>query len=179
MKFWSGWFVICGAALLAGCATEPTYPEPDPAVVQSCAETSDYDRNLAVKAANTLLADAKVHNAALGFALSEGVNDPATHIRPTVKQPPMVSFPRCATARGIEGRCEIYFNVLADGTPDQITPVCSHRAFAREAQRAVTKAVYAPATVDGTPVEYHGIIRPIRFELEDSYISASTDVDTE
>lgn len=179
MKFRSGWLVICGAALLASCASEPTYPEPDPAVAQSCAETSDYDRNLAIEAANKVLADAKGHNAALGFAVSESANDPATHTRPVVKQPPMVSFPPCATARGIEGRCEIYFNVLADGTPDQITPVCSHRAFAREAQRAVTKAIYTPATVNGVPVEYHGIVRPIRFELEDSYNSASTDADTE
>ena len=176
MKFRIGLLITIGAAMLAGCATE-TYSEPDPAVVQSCAETSEYDRNIAVKAADALIADAKVHNAALGFASFENDADPATHTRARVIRPPQVSFPACATARGIEGRCEIYFNVLADGTPGQITPVCTHRAFARAAERAVTRAAYAPATVNGEAVEYRGMVRPIRFKLEDSYNPASTDAD--
>ena len=178
MKFRIGLLITIGTAVLAGCATE-TYSEPDLAVVQSCAETSEYDRNIAVKAADALIADAKIHNTALGFAEFGDQAEPESLVRPRIIWPPIVNFPTCAASVGVEGHCEIYFNVLANGKPDQITPVCTHRTFSREAERAIRSGLYAPATVDGQAVEYRGIVQPIRFKLEDSYNPASTDADAQ
>lgn len=170
---------LISAITLVSCATEPTYHVPDPAVAQSCAETSDYDRNLAVKAADALMADAKVHNAALGFVPFEDGIEPETQTRPRIIQPPQVSFPACAASRGIGGKCEVYFNLSDTGTPVQITPVCTHRVFAREAERAFARARFAPATLRGQAAEFRGIMQPLTFKLDDAFVSASSETKTE
>ena len=91
---------------------------------------------------------------------------PPSHSRPRPLQAPRPTTPYCAVKYGLSGTCEVIFDVSAEGIPINLDPFCSDSIFNKEVVRAVSAVRFAPATIDGVPVEYPGVIYPINFEIQ-------------
>ncbi|MGD2133976.1 MAG: TonB family protein [Maricaulaceae bacterium] len=87
--------------------------------------------------------------------------------QPLVRIPPQ--YPQRAAERGLEGSCDLTFDILPDGTIDggSIQADCTSSLFSREATRAVERWRYAPRIVDGQPVIRRGWRTTLEFTLED------------
>lgn len=81
--------------------------------------------------------------------------------------PPAPVYPRDAAARGLEGSCDVTFNVSIRGEPFDIQATCSDRAFVRSAEQAVSRVRFAPKIVRGQPMERHNVVYPIEYGLND------------
>ncbi|MEO0549923.1 MAG: TonB family protein [Pseudomonadota bacterium] len=81
--------------------------------------------------------------------------------------PPIVVYPPRAIDRGIEGTCEVMFDVSLQGQPFNVKPACTDRVFEREAKRAIEKVSFMPHIRDGQPVERRAVVYPIEFKLDD------------
>ena len=82
-------------------------------------------------------------------------------------RPPTPSFPQRAAERGIEGSCEVRFDVDTKGFPYNIEADCTDRIFVREATRAVSKVQFAPKIVRGQAAERRNVVYPLEFKLSD------------
>lgn len=80
--------------------------------------------------------------------------------------PPQLSYPQRAAERGIEGSCEVRFNVNGRGEPYDVQADCSDSVFRREAERAVSRVRFAPKIVRGQAVERRNVVYPIEFGLD-------------
>ncbi|MEO0817711.1 MAG: TonB family protein [Pseudomonadota bacterium] len=80
--------------------------------------------------------------------------------------PPVAQFPRRMAERGVEGQCDVRFNVNARGEPVDIDADCTDAGFARAAEQAVARVRFAPKIVRGQAVERRNVIYPIEFTLE-------------
>ena len=78
-------------------------------------------------------------------------------------RPPVVTYPRRAQERGIEGSCEVRFNVDVRGKPYAVEATCTDSVFKDEAERAVGRAEFAPKIVRGQAVERRNVVYPVRF----------------
>jgi len=80
--------------------------------------------------------------------------------------PPVVQYPRRAAERGIEGSCEVRFDVNAQGEPFNVQADCSDSVFKREAERAVSRVRFAPKIVRGQALERRNVVYPMEFGLD-------------
>ena len=80
--------------------------------------------------------------------------------------PPVAEFPVRMAERGIEGRCEVRFNVNARGEPVDLDADCTHSGFVRAAQQAVSRVRFAPKIVRGQPVERRNVVYPLEFRFD-------------
>ncbi|HPF22287.1 MAG TPA: TonB family protein [Hyphomonas sp.] len=81
-------------------------------------------------------------------------------------RPPTPSYPQRAAERGIEGTCEVRFNVDTRGRPYDINATCSDPVFKSEAERAVGKVEFAPKIVRGKAAERKNVVYPLEFKLQ-------------
>tara|TARA_Y100000052_G_scaffold26925_1_gene33025 strand:+ start:11180 stop:11698 length:519 start_codon:yes stop_codon:yes gene_type:complete len=81
-------------------------------------------------------------------------------------KPPRPNYPKEAAMAGVEGRCDIYFDLSADGVPTNIASACTNGVFTRDAQTAVRAMRVKPYTFEGEPVLVPGIMYPMTFNLE-------------
>lgn len=158
------------ACLLGACTTPPQSADIKPVESEqfkpSCVERAEASKAYTVTDAEwdeRMLRDSQSVKA-LGFGEGDA-ESPASHKKPISLNPPMPTYPSCAAERGLEGYCYIHFDVDAEGRTKNVFPRCTHKLFDREAARAVQRAIFKPATIDGEPVEYPGIVYPIRFSL--------------
>lgn len=88
-------------------------------------------------------------------------------VQPLVRIPP--SYPPRAAEQGLEGSCDMAFDVLPDGSIDESTiqATCTSSVFAREASRAIARYKYAPKIVNGEAVVQRGLRQTIEFALAD------------
>lgn len=89
--------------------------------------------------------------------------------RDTTAQPitrPNVVYPDSMVRRGIEGSCEVRFDLSALGEPFNIRPDCTHAGFERSAKKAVASSRFSPKLVQGTPVERRNVVYPIEYNLD-------------
>ena len=80
-------------------------------------------------------------------------------------RPPVPSYPGRAVSRGLEGDCEVRFDVDMRGKPYNIEAVCSDQVFRREAERAVSRVQFAPKIQRGRAVERRNVVYPLEFRL--------------
>ncbi|KCZ50435.1 energy transducer TonB [Hyphomonas pacifica] len=80
-------------------------------------------------------------------------------------RPPMPSYPQRAAERGIEGTCEVRFDVDTRGKPYNIQATCSDSVFTREAERAVGRVEFAPKIIRGKAAERRNVVYPLEFKL--------------
>lgn len=80
-------------------------------------------------------------------------------------RPPVPSYPSIAASRGLEGDCEVRFDVDSRGRPYNVNATCSDAIFKRSAERAVARAEFAPRIVDDQPVERRNVVYPLAFNL--------------
>lgn len=80
--------------------------------------------------------------------------------------PPQISYPNRAAERGIEGTCNVRFDVSVRGEPYNVQASCTDSVFRREAERAVERVRFAPKIVRGQATERANVVYPVVFELE-------------
>ncbi len=73
-------------------------------------------------------------------------------------------YPNCALSYGVEGHCDMVFDVLADGTTANILPVCSSRLFESVAAYAVSRWTFEPPG-DGPRL---AVLNRLTFKLDDT-----------
>jgi len=81
-------------------------------------------------------------------------------------RPPVVSYPTRAAERGIEGECEVRFDVDERGKPFNVQADCTDSVFTREAERAVSRVEFAPKIIRGQPARRTNVVYPITFNLD-------------
>ena len=81
-------------------------------------------------------------------------------------RPPVPTYPQRAAERGIEGSCEVRFDVDTRGKPYNIEATCTDSVFVREAQRAVGRVEFAPKIVRGKAAERRNVVYPLEFKLQ-------------
>ncbi|MEM9670408.1 MAG: TonB family protein [Pseudomonadota bacterium] len=81
-------------------------------------------------------------------------------------RPPVPTYPSRAAERGIEGECQVSFNVDVRGRPYDVKADCTDSVFRREAVRAVSKVEFAPKIVRGQARERRNVIYPLVFNLQ-------------
>lgn len=82
-------------------------------------------------------------------------------------RPPTPSYPQRAAERGIEGSCEVRFDVDTRGRPYNVQATCTDNVFKREAERAVSKVEFAPKIIRGKAAERRNVVYPLEFTLQD------------
>lgn len=80
--------------------------------------------------------------------------------------PPVVKYPDGAAKIGLEGNCEVRFDVSAAGIPMNVEADCTDRIFEREAVRAVSRVQFAPKIVRGQRVERRNVVYPLEFRMQ-------------
>ncbi|MCZ4298784.1 energy transducer TonB [Henriciella marina] len=81
-------------------------------------------------------------------------------------RPPVPTYPQRAAERGIEGTCDVRFDVDTRGRPYNVSATCSDSVFRREAERAVQRVEFAPKIVRGQPAERRNVVYPLEFRLD-------------
>lgn len=96
----------------------------------------------------------------VNFSVSDRDAQPLVRIEP--------QYPPRALERGVEGTCNVRFDVTPDGTPTNIQILqCSSSLFDSAARRAVERWRYNPKVVDGVPVSRTGVETQFVFQLND------------
>lgn len=80
-------------------------------------------------------------------------------------RPPLPTYPTRAAERGIEGTCDVRFDVDTRGRPYNVQATCSDSVFKREAERAVSRVEFAPKIVRGAAAERKNVVYPLEFKL--------------
>lgn len=70
-------------------------------------------------------------------------------------------YPQCALSYGLEGECDVLFDVLPDGTTANILPVCTNRIFERDAAYAVSRWTFQPPGGEPRPA----VVNRLTFKL--------------
>ncbi len=84
--------------------------------------------------------------------------------QPLVRVPPQ--YPRRASERGVEGSCDMRFDIEADGSTSNVRADCTSPLFERAAINAVQRWKYQPRVVDGQAVRRpNGGFTKLDFEL--------------
>ncbi len=85
--------------------------------------------------------------------------------QPLVRIPPQ--YPPRAQERGIEGSCDMLFDVSPDGTPINVQAIsCTNSVFERASIRSVERWRYSPRVVDGVAQARRGVQTTIEFQFE-------------
>ena len=90
---------------------------------------------------------------------------PVTDRVATPVRPLMVTYPNSAASRGLEGICEVSFDITPQGLPYNVEANCTHRVFEDEARRAVSRSEFLPQIINGHAVETHRVVYPLEFRL--------------
>lgn len=80
--------------------------------------------------------------------------------------PPSVQYPRAMAAAGVSGSCEVTFSLSIRGLPFDPVATCTHAGFESAALKAVKRAEFLPQVGANGPIEAHGMIYPIDFQLK-------------
>ncbi len=140
----------------------PEAPQPSMSSSTSTSATSEAVRasyDVAIPAATVAM------NVTPGFGAIEGSAD--GDYLPIVKVAPI--YPRRAVNRGVEGYVILEFTVTKTGAVRNPVVVEYHPStiFNRAAIEAAVKFKYKPRIVNGEPIEVHGVLNKITFQLED------------
>jgi len=88
------------------------------------------------------------------------------HAQPLVRIPPQ--YPPRALERGIEGHCNMQFDVTPDGIPVNIVALeCSTPLFSRASSRAVERWRYEPEIQNGKAIWRRGVQTRLDYSLDD------------
>lgn len=80
--------------------------------------------------------------------------------------PPIVAYPNVAADRGIEGDCQVRFDVDVRGRPYNVKADCTDSLFRREAERAVSRVQFAAKIAAGEAQERRNVVYPLAFRLD-------------
>lgn len=74
-------------------------------------------------------------------------------------RPPVPTYPTRAAERGVEGSCDVRFDVDTRGRPFNITASCTDSIFKRSAEKAVSRVEFAPKIIRGQAAERRNVVK--------------------
>ncbi len=141
---------------LLGFAACTSAPEPAPMAEKA---VPDFCKVAYEAGPSYTQADASARVAERNAALPDGATvAPLASISRTGPQ-----YPLCALSYGLEGECDMVFDVLPDGTTANILPVCTSRMFERDAASAVQRWTFEPPGDGPRPA----VVNRVQFKLGD------------
>ncbi len=81
-------------------------------------------------------------------------------------RPPVPVYPTSAITQGLEGVCEVRFDVSPEGKPFNVAASCSDAVFVSSAERAMRGVEFAPEIRDGQRVERRNVVYPLVYAME-------------
>lgn len=78
---------------------------------------------------------------------------------------PVPVYPALAIEIGLQGSCDVLFDIDVTGRPYNVRSFCSDAIFAESAERAVSDAVFLPMIVQGRPIERHNVVYPLEYRF--------------
>ena len=78
---------------------------------------------------------------------------------------PRLTYPARALKEGIEGSCEVTFDLSVEGVPENVISQCTHPVFRRESVRAIKKARAKPLILAGVPHASFGHKRVLHYRF--------------
>lgn len=115
---------------------------------------------------------ARIEKQRLGFD-EDPDHTSSSHVKPKLSKPSAIAYPRCASLFGLSGDCTVYFDVTAAGNAKDIFAFCSDLIFQDSAEEMVGEMIFDPATIDGVPVDYPGVVIAIPYEFSMNSIQQS------
>ncbi|MBU3919455.1 energy transducer TonB [Hyphomonas sp.] len=82
-----------------------------------------------------------------------------------VIRPPKPAYPPEAIVLGIDGTCNVVFDVDIEGIPKNVVATCSHDVFKEVAEQSVRAIEFSPKIVRGTAVERRNVVYPFQFKM--------------
>ena len=79
--------------------------------------------------------------------------------------PPVPDYPVRAETRGLEGDCDVRFDVTSRGQPYNVVATCTDAVFVSSAERAVGRVQFAPKIRNGQAVERSNVVYPLAYRL--------------
>ncbi len=138
-------------------APQPSLGDSGGAAAETTAVQASHEANISI--------DNSMIDIAPGFGIAAGSAD--GDYLPIVKVAPV--YPSRAIDRGIEGYVIVEFTVTKNGSVKNPQVVEYHPStiFNKAALAAALKFKYKPRVVNGEPIEVHGVLNKITFQLED------------
>lgn len=87
------------------------------------------------------------------------------HYEPEIVRPPRPSYSDEAARSGIEGECEVFFDVSVTGSPKNIEVDCTHELFEWVSWKAIKDAKLSPYIIDGEAYEWPSVVYPLEYRL--------------
>jgi len=143
---------------------EPPPEAPQPAMENTAGDVGETSTVQAVHDAPVPVADVDIA-VSPGFGIAAGSAD--GDYLPIVKVAPV--YPQRAIDRGIEGYVIVEFTVTKTGAvrDPKVVEYEPSTIFNKAALDAALKFKYKPRIVNGEPIEVHGVLNKITFQLED------------
>ncbi len=102
----------------------------------------------------------QLNSDSVSFSVSDRDAQPLVRIEP--------QYPVRAMERGVQGTCNVRFDVTPDGTPTNVTITrCDSSMFERSSIRAVERWRYQPKVENGVPVARRGVETQFVYQLAD------------
>ncbi|MEZ6002483.1 energy transducer TonB [Hyphomonas sp.] len=114
----------------------------------------------------TLIASAMLVDSGLAQTPQDDVSNDVEII-----EPPRPLYPFLAEVLGIEGMCEVRFNLLAGGVLVEIEEIaCTHPVFCSAARDSVRQAKFRVIDLPGSkhPGQRNNLVYPMEFKFDDS-----------
>jgi protein TonB len=143
---------------------QPPPEAPQPSMDDASGDFGESTAVSAVQNAPVPVADVAM-DVSPGFGVAAGTAD--GDYLPIVKVAPV--YPQRAIDRGIEGYVIVEFTVTKTGAvrDPRVVEYEPSTIFNKAALAAALKFKYKPRVVDGEPIEVHGVLNKITFQLED------------
>ncbi|XBQ15007.1 MAG: TonB family protein [Oceanicaulis sp.] len=133
-------------------------PPPPPEIERQAAETPSEDMSTIVGEIPAF-EEPSLTGDNISFSVSDRDAQPLVRIEP--------EYPVRAAERGVEGTCDVTFDVTPDGVTTNIRILsCDSSLFERAAIRAVERWRYQPKIVEGTAVRRTGVVTQFNFQLD-------------
>lgn len=137
----------------------PNKPPPPPALSNSQSDIDLPVISLDGQAPQQISFNRRVQLSILPTAIDERSAKPLS--------PPIVPYPERAIGMGLEGQCDVRFDVDVRGRPTNVEATCSHSVFRAAAERGVKGVQFAPRIDRGEAKERRNVVYPITFRLPD------------
>ncbi|MEQ9505946.1 MAG: energy transducer TonB [Hyphomonas sp.] len=84
---------------------------------------------------------------------------------PVPLQMPKPRYPEAMARAGLDGLCDVRFDISLEGVPEFIEAECDVAGFAEESVRAVSEVRFKPPVIDGVPYRVYNVIYPFEYHI--------------
>lgn len=78
---------------------------------------------------------------------------------------PRPRYPQAMAEAGLEGLCDVRFDISLEGVPEFIEAECDEEGFVKESIRAVSEVRFKPPVIDGVPYRVYNVVYPFEYSI--------------